>query len=59
MAGDIFLMLPNDRFVAGLASFLVGHLAYVVAFTHGGGSALATAAAAAAVVVIVFLVGRS
>jgi len=30
LAGDVFLMLPSDRFVPGLASFLVGHLAYVV-----------------------------
>lgn len=32
VAGDIFLMLPRDRFVAGLASFLVAHVCYVVAF---------------------------
>lgn len=32
-AGDIFLMLPRDRFVAGLASFLVAHLCYAWAFT--------------------------
>ena len=30
LAGDVFLMLPSDRFVPGLASFLLGHLAYVV-----------------------------
>jgi uncharacterized membrane protein YhhN len=30
LAGDVFLMLPSDRFVPGLASFLVGHLAYVI-----------------------------
>jgi uncharacterized membrane protein YhhN len=30
LAGDIFLMLPDDRFVAGLASFLLAHVAYVV-----------------------------
>ncbi|MCE7882258.1 MAG: lysoplasmalogenase [Actinobacteria bacterium ATB1] len=29
MAGDIFLMLPRDLFVAGLASFLLAHLAYI------------------------------
>lgn len=29
LAGDIFLMLPGDRFVAGLACFLVAHLCYV------------------------------
>jgi uncharacterized membrane protein YhhN len=33
LLGDIFLMLPGDRFRAGLTSFLLAHLAYVVAFT--------------------------
>jgi uncharacterized membrane protein YhhN len=32
LAGDVFLMLPRDRFVAGLASFLVAHGFYVAAF---------------------------
>lgn len=32
LAGDIFLMLPTDRFVAGLVSFLITHLCYIVAF---------------------------
>jgi uncharacterized membrane protein YhhN len=31
-AGDVLLMLPGDRFVAGLAAFLVGHLCYIGAF---------------------------
>ncbi len=30
LAGDVFLMVPADLFVAGLGSFLLGHLAYVV-----------------------------
>lgn len=30
--GDIFLMLPKDRFIPGLASFLVAHLIYIYAF---------------------------
>ena len=42
--GDVFLMLPGRQpgtpgpnlFVAGLASFLVGHLAYVVGFALEG-----------------------
>lgn len=34
-AGDVFLMLPRDRFVAGLASFLVAHLCYIGAFSSG------------------------
>jgi uncharacterized membrane protein YhhN len=33
LAGDVFLMLPGDRFVPGLSSFLLAHLAYLVAFT--------------------------
>jgi alkenylglycerophosphocholine/alkenylglycerophosphoethanolamine hydrolase len=38
LAGDVFLMLPRDRFVPGLASFLLGHLAYVVGLRHLGTS---------------------
>ncbi|MFT5879104.1 MAG: putative membrane protein YhhN [Moritella sp.] len=30
--GDIFLMLPKDRFVPGLVSFLLAHIAYIIAF---------------------------
>lgn len=29
LAGDVFLMVPRDLFVPGLASFLVAHLAYI------------------------------
>lgn len=32
LAGDVFLMLPRDRFVVGLASFLAAHLFYIAAF---------------------------
>jgi uncharacterized membrane protein YhhN len=32
LAGDILLMLPSDQFVAGLAAFLLAHVAYVVGF---------------------------
>lgn len=35
LLGDIFLMLPSDRFVPGLLSFLVAHLFYIAAFTSG------------------------
>jgi len=35
LVGDALLMLPGDRFVPGLASFLVAHLAYLVAFSTG------------------------
>ena len=36
LAGDVFLMLPRDRFVAGLASFFIAHLLYIAAFVHDG-----------------------
>lgn len=32
LAGDVFLMLPRDAFVAGLGSFLLAHIAYIVGF---------------------------
>lgn len=32
VAGDIFLMLPGDRFVSGLIAFFCAHLIYVIAF---------------------------
>jgi len=36
LAGDVLLMLPRDRFAAGLAAFLAAHLLYIGAFTTGG-----------------------
>lgn len=35
LLGDVFLMLPRDQFLPGLASFLLAHAAYIVAFTAG------------------------
>ena len=37
LAGDVLLMLPSDRFAAGLASFLVAHLFYISAFAADAG----------------------
>ena len=34
MAGDICLMLPRERFIAGLVAFLLAHVAYVVGFNQ-------------------------
>ncbi|HEY0506180.1 MAG TPA: lysoplasmalogenase [Lysobacter sp.] len=34
--GDVFLMLPVDAFVPGLASFLLAHIAYLVALRQRG-----------------------
>ena len=36
LCGDVFLMLPRDRFVAGLGAFLLGHLAYIAGFNAAG-----------------------
>jgi uncharacterized membrane protein YhhN len=52
LAGDVFLMLPSDRFVAGLASFLLAHVAYVIGLTRHGGSAEALFFAALPVVIV-------
>jgi len=32
LAGDIFLMLPNEQFIPGLLAFLCAHLAYIIGF---------------------------
>ena len=37
MGGDIFLMLPQDRFVFGLASFLLAHIFYILAYNSRTG----------------------
>jgi alkenylglycerophosphocholine hydrolase len=35
LAGDILLVLPANRFLAGLAAFLLAHVAYIAAFGVG------------------------
>lgn len=32
LAGDIFIMLPNDKFVHGIASFFIAHMLFILAF---------------------------
>lgn len=34
MLGDVFLMLPRERFIGGLVSFLIAHIAYTIGFTE-------------------------
>lgn len=36
LAGDVFLLLPSDRFVEGLGAFLVAHLAYLGGLVAAG-----------------------
>lgn len=58
-AGDIFL-IPKARpwFLAGLVSFLAGHLFYAIAFAYRGIDPTATAIAAAVCALIAVVVGR-
>ena len=35
LAGDVFLMLPGNYFIPGLASFLVAHVFYIALFRQG------------------------
>lgn len=37
LAGDVFLMLPGNYFIPGLASFLVAHIFYIVLLRQGQG----------------------
>jgi uncharacterized membrane protein YhhN len=58
LAGDVFLMLPEERFVEGLASFLLAHVAYIVAFFVAGTSATGAAIGVVIVALGVTLVAR-
>lgn len=53
LVGDVFLMLPDQQrwFVPGLASFLLGHIAYIVGLIVAGLDDIAVAVGAAIVVV--------
>jgi uncharacterized membrane protein YhhN len=58
LAGDVFLMMPRDLFVPGLAAFLVGHLCYLVGFWTHGPSASALALGVVVVAALVAPLGR-
>lgn len=34
LAGDVFLMLPEERFIPGLVAFLLAHVAYIIGFNQ-------------------------
>lgn len=59
LAGDVFLMLPDDRFLLGLGCFFVAHMLYIAAFaTTGGGlrePAVAVVIAAIAAAVLAYM----
>jgi uncharacterized membrane protein YhhN len=54
LTGDIFLMLPDEKFLAGLISFLVAHLAYIRGFLISG---FTISTAGIVIIVLVGLVG--
>lgn len=58
LAGDVFLMLPSDRFIAGLAAFLAGHIAYVIGMLVDGVEAVPVAIGVAVVAAAAVVVGR-
>lgn len=57
LLGDVFLMLPQDLFVFGLGSFLVGHIAYIVGMHVDGVDASRFLVGAALVLVALVVIG--
>lgn len=58
LAGDVFLMLDEKWFVAGLGSFLLGHIAYIVGLQLAPRSWGWTAVGLVVVLVAIATVGR-
>jgi uncharacterized membrane protein YhhN len=52
LVGDVFLMLPRDAFVAGLASFAVAQLCFTVGFAHQDPTPLRTLVGVLVVLVV-------
>ena len=59
LAGDVFLMLDADRFIAGLASFLAAHVAYIVGLAIAEFNVIPALIAAAVGATLFVAVGRS
>jgi uncharacterized membrane protein YhhN len=58
LAGDVFLMLPRDLFAGGLASFLLGHVAYIVGLRSGPSNGVALGVASGGVVATALVLAR-
>jgi uncharacterized membrane protein YhhN len=59
IAGDVFLMLPSDAFVPGLASFFGAHVAYIVGFRLHDSSLRLLLVGAMAVFAFAVTIGRT
>lgn len=58
MAGDVFLMLPSDRFIAGLGSFFIAHVFYVIGLLALGVDIGGLIVGVLVMLVVLLLVGR-
>lgn len=56
LLGDILLMVPGNRFVGGLAAFLIANLAYIAAFNSRGLPPMIWGLPLAAVVVVLIAI---
>jgi uncharacterized membrane protein YhhN len=59
LAGDVFLMIPGDRFVAGLSAFFVAHVCYVAGFWTDGPELPALLISVAVTAVAIGVIGRT
>ena len=57
LAGDVFLMLPRDAFVAGLGSFFAAHVAFIVGLRIGAAELRPLIVSAIPVAVVAALIG--
>lgn len=55
LAGDVFLLLPKEQFIAGLVSFLLAHVFYIIGFNTSMPPASLPAALVALVVLLAAL----
>jgi uncharacterized membrane protein YhhN len=58
LAGDVFLMLPQDRFLFGVAAFFLAHVAYTVGLRLDETSSVALVVGVVTVAAFVLIVGR-
>ena len=58
MLGDIFLMLPSDRFLFGVGAFFVAHVAYIVGLRMDSSAAVSLVAGVIVVGAFAITVGR-
>lgn len=57
LLGDVFLMLPRDAFIPGLASFFAAHVAYIAGFRIGPSHVVSLIAGIVAVLFFALTIG--